>query len=547
MPTIEISKKDLERLLGKRIGRRELEEEAVLFVKGEIEGISGDRIKVELKDTNRPDLLSVEGIARELRGLYGIEKGLPRFKVYKSGVKVSVDPKLKEVRPKGAYAIAKNIKVTEHLLEQIIQLQEKICETFGRKRREVAIGIFDYDKVEGNLRYYAADPRTEFVPLGFSRKLSLKEILKIHPKGEEYGHLIEKNRRYPLLVDSNDEVLSMPPVINSEYSGKVTTKTKNLFIDVTGFNQETIGVALDIVCAALYDRGARIESVTVDYGGGKKIITPELGSRKISVSKSLVENIFGEAIAEKTIKMLVDKKRMQCIFAKNRIIVEYPTYRADVLHAIDIVEDLLIAKDYNSIKPESVKIPSKGSELRERAYIDALREACVGLQLQEILTFTLTSKEKQQGKMLLQDQRFVELENPVSSENTVFRRSIIPEHLEFLAKNQHCAYPQRIFETGRVIVPDEKTETRVKEKEVLCIAMAHKNACFNEIKAVLDSLSQAMGWHYEMQKAEHVSFKNGLCAYIKMDKKAGIIGELSKEVLANFNLKVPVAVLELEL
>ncbi len=546
MPTIEISKKDLETLLGKKLSDTELREKAALFVKGEIEELEGDRIKIELKDTTRPDLWSVEGLARELAGLYGIKRGLPKFKVYKSNVKVRVDPKLKDIRPKGAYAIAKGVKVSEHFLVQLIQLQEKLCETFGRKRKEVAIGIFDYDKVEGNLRYYAASPDTRFVPLGFTTELSLQEILEQHPKGIEYRKLLEGKRLYPLLVDERDEVLSMPPIINSEYSGKVTTETRNLFIDVTGFNQETINIALEIVCAALHDRGARIESVTVDYGK-EKIVTPTFKAKSIKVPLALIEKTLGEAIPKGKLKKYIEMKRMCCKFSKKHLTVQYPSYRADVMHPIDIVEDILIAMDYNSLQPEPVVLACEGSELEERKLIDAVREICIGMQLQEVLTLTLTSKKKQQEKMLLSSEEFVELENPLSNEFAVFRKSIIPELLDFLAKNKHCAYPQQIFEVGKVLHLNENSETGVEEKNVVCIALSGKEANFNEIKRFLDALCCALSWKYELKRAEHKAFKKGLCAVIKAGDKQGIIGEISKDVLQNFGLKMPVAVLELEL
>ena len=548
MPTIEIIKKDLEKLLGKKLALEELAEKAMPFAKAEVETAEGDKLKIGIKDTNRPDLLSVEGIARELRGFYGIELGLPRFKVRKSDVKVSVDPKLKNIRPKGAYAIAKGIKVTEHLLEQMIQLQEKICETFGRKRKEIAIGLFDYDKVNGNLHYYAADTDTKFVPLDFNEKLSLKEILKVHPKGMEYGHLLEGHSKYPLLVDSEQEVLSMPPIINSEYSGKVTPKTTNIFIDVTGFNQELINIALDIVCAALHDRGASIKSVTVEYKG-EKIITPILGSHKIEVPLALIENIFGEKVNADSMKKFAEMKRMNCKIKQQSIEAEYPSYRADILHAVDIVEDLLIAADYNKLRPEHVHIATKGSELEERLLVNVAREACIGLGLQEVLTFTLSSKERQQKNMLLPEMEFVELENPISSEYCIFRRSLLPELLAVLSKNKHRAYPQHIFEAGKIVLlkksPDGKAY--VDEKQVLAIALADQKANFNEIKAYFDALCNAMGWHYKMERAEHVSFEKGLCASIKLDEKRGIIGEISKKVLENFGLSMPVAVLEIEL
>lgn len=548
MATIEISKKDLECLVGKKLSTKDLMENAMPFAKSEIADIKGDTLKIEIKDTNRPDLLSVEGIARELKGFYAIERGVPKFTVQKSNVKVRVDPKLKNIRPKAAYAIAQGIKVTEHLLEQMIQLQEKLCETFGRRRREIAIGLFDYDKVHGDLRYYAAYPDTKFVPLEFKEALSLKEILSVHPKGKEYSFLLEGCSKYPLLVDSRNEVLSMPPIINSEYSGKVTTKTKNIFVDVTGFNQELINTALDIVCAALHDRGAKIKSVAVEYAN-ETITTPFLGSYKIDVPLSLIENIFGEKLAMEELFKFAEMKRIGLKRKWHGLEAEYPSYRADILHAIDIVEDLLIAAGYNRLRPEKVQIPSKGSELPERSFINALREACIGLGLQEVLTFTLSSKERQQKNMLLPEMEFVELENPVSSEYCVFRRSILPELLALLSKNKHREYPQKIFEVGKILLMKKTSgqDAIVDEKNVLCIAIAHGGTNFNEIKACLDAICRAMGWHYKMERAEHASFAKDLCASIKIGEKRGVIGEINSKVLENFGLSTRVSALEIEL
>ncbi|MCX6802732.1 MAG: phenylalanine--tRNA ligase subunit beta, partial [Candidatus Diapherotrites archaeon] len=408
MPTIEISKKDLECLAGKKIPEKELCEEAILFAKSEIEGIEGDKLKVDVKDSNRPDLWGVEGIARELRGYYGIEKGIPQFKIKKSGIIAKVDPALKGIRPCGAYAVAKNVKVTDEFIQQLIQMQEKICETFGRKRKEVAIGIFDSDKVSGNVRYYAAEPGEKFIPLGYKTDFTLAEILSDHPKGKEYAKLLEGQKKYPLLVDSKKQVLSMPPIINSEHSGKVTLETKNLFVDVTGYKQETVETALEIVCAALADRGAKIESVTVDYGA-KKIETPRFEPKKMNLPIALFEKLFGGKLSEKELVKLAEKKRMNAVKKGNALSISYPSYRSDILHPVDIIEDLLVAYGYGKIPPIKVQVAMEGSELPETRTMETVRECCVGMQLQEILTFTLTSREKQEAKMLLEKQEFVEL------------------------------------------------------------------------------------------------------------------------------------------
>jgi len=543
MPTLDIYIKDLEALSKKKFSAAQLED-AVLQAKGEIEGIKNGKAKVDIKDTNRPDLWSVEGIARELRGFYGIESGLPKFNVKKSGIVAKVDPKLKGIRPRGAYAVAKNIKITDELLEQLIQMQEKVCETFGRKRREVAIGIFDADKVAGNVRYYAAEPKTEFYPLGYKAKMSLSEILTDHPKGKEYGKLLKGMKNYPLLVDSDNEVLSMPPIINSEHSGKVTMKTKNLFLDVTGYNQETIDSALEILCAALSDRGATIESVRVDYGK-EKIDTPRFNERKINVPIELVEKLFGEKLNEKQMLKLLKLKRMNAVKKGKNLVVSYPSYRLDVLHPVDIVEDMLIASDFNKIEPEKIKIAATGSELPKVKFIEAVREVCVGMGLLEVLTFTMTSKEKQQEKMLLKEQKFVEISNPVSVEYTVIRKSIIPELLSFLSKNKHCEFPQKIFEIGKTVSLDSKSETGVREPDTLCILLSGKGENFTSIKAHLDALSKAMAWKSEVREIAHESFKPGRCALVQGSVR-GVLGELDKKVMKQFDLEMPTVVLEIE-
>jgi len=546
MPTIDISKKDLEALVGKKIPLEGLKSEAILFAKGEIDAADGDKLKVDIKDTNRPDLWSAEGIARELRGFYGKARGLPKFKVKKSGVSAKVDPALKGIRPCGAYAIAKNVKISGEFIEQMIQMQEKICETFGRKRKEVAIGVFDYDKVAGNVKYYAAGPKEDFIPLGYKTKFTLKEILLEHPKGKEYGKLLEGMKKYPLLVDSKKAVLSMPPIINSEHSGKVTLKTKNLFLDVTGFNQELIETALEILCAALADRGATIESVRVDYGK-KKIDTPRFKEKKITVPIALVEKLFGEKLKGREMLGLIEKKGMKAVKKGKGLVVTYPSYRTDVLHPVDIVEEMLIAYGYNKIKPLMVEVPVQGSELPGTRVEKAVRECCVGMQLQEVLTFTLTSREKQEKKMQLAKQEFVELDNPVSTEFAVLRKSIIPELLSFLSKNKHCEFPQNVFEIGKTLSLKPGTETGVRESNTVSMVLSGKGKNFTSIKAHLDALCSAMGWRHSLETKSHASFKNGRCALVKVNGKHGIVGELGENVLKEFDLEMPTAVLELEI
>ncbi|MFH1224516.1 MAG: phenylalanine--tRNA ligase subunit beta [Candidatus Diapherotrites archaeon] len=547
MPTVDASLKDLQALVGRRLNRAQLED-ALLYSKSELDACEGDALRIDVKDTNRPDLWSAEGIARELRARLGIERGLPKIRVSRGKTKLFVERSVKDVRPLIAACVARNVKVTENFLVQMIQLQEKVGENFGRRRAEVAIGIYDFDKMKPPIYYRACKPRElKFVPLEFRQEMDLDEILELHPKGKEYANLLKGAKEYPIVIDSAGTVASMPPVINSEATGKVGTGTRNLFVEVTGMKPENVITALNVMAAALAERGARLETIEVSYAGGKSWHTPDFRPKKISVGIDYVRKIAGMQFSAAEIKELLKSARCEPHIKGGEMEVYYPAYRNDVLHAADIAEDVVISCGYNKIEPTEIKMPVRGSALAQGAINDMAREACIGLGLQEVLTFTMTSKEKQ-GKMLgLHGEEFAEIENYMSLSYQIFRRRILPELLEFLNRNKRYAYPQDIFEVGKAVLLDNASETGVDEQEHLCIVLCGKDADFTKIKSHLDAVCKAMGRKYSLKERAEPFLEKGRSAEIHAGNKRGIIGELNKETLKNFGLEMPVAVLEMEI
>ncbi|MBS3057698.1 MAG: hypothetical protein J4415_03675 [Candidatus Diapherotrites archaeon] len=294
------------------------------------------------------------------------------------------------------------------------------------------------------------------------------------------------------------------------------------------------------------NRNAKIESVQIVYPKGS-ITTPDFAPQKISVDVSNVQKISGLELGAADIVKLLRNARYNASAKGKKVIAEYPAYRQDILHPIDVIEDIIIAYGYDRIAPAEVKIATTGNELAQNKIENACREVCVGLGLQEILTFTLTSKEKQQKMMGLPEQQFVEIANPVSINWSVLRKSIVPELLEFLSKNKNCPYPQRIFEIGRTLTLDANAETGVRERTQVCVAISHKNANFTEIKSHLNALLQNLGIKYETRAIKHPSFAEGRAAEIVALGKCGILGEVSEKVLKNFLIDAPVAVLEIEI
>ena len=546
MPTVEFSLRDLRELLGRELSIDELEE-AVLYVKGELEGFDGDEVKLDIKDTNRPDLWSVEGIARELRGHLGLEKGLPEIEAEPSGVSLVIDAKVEEVRPRAIGAVVRGVSLDDSSIRQLIQLQEKIHLTYGRNRRSVAIGVYDYDRLTPPIRYTTVAPDgISFVPLDMEEELTPGEILEKHPKGREYGHLIKDHPEYPLMIDSAGNVLSIPPIINSSYTGKVTPETKNLFIELTGFEVGRLSPALNVLVAALHDRGGSIKTVRVEYPD-RVITTPDLAPGEFTLSVDYALRTLGLELSQGEMAELLGRARYSARVKGSNISLLYPPYRDDILHMRDVVEDIAIAYGLNNMSPEVPRIPTIGGVLPLEEFSDVIREVMIGLGYQEVLTFSLTSKEKLFDKMRLKEHEACEIANPVSINWSALRTWLLPSLMEFLASNRHADYPQRVFEVGDVVVPDDEAETRARNVRRLACVLIHRRAGYEEASSVLDALLSTLGVDFRLKAGEHPSFIPGRTARVLLgEKEIGFIGEIHPGVLNNWGLRMPAAAFELE-
>ncbi len=545
MPVVEFSLKDMQRMLKKKITAKELEE-VILFAKGEVESVEGDTIKVDIKDTNRPDLWSLEGITRELRAHLG-KGGLANYKINKSNFRMVVDKKVEKVRAKTVGAVVKNLRFDDYFIKQIIQLQEKIHQTYGGNRKFAAIGVYDFDRIKFPIKYTTVKPDgIKFVPLEFNEELTPKEILAKHPCGRDYGHLVNQYPEYPLMIDSKGNVLSIPPIINSSYTGKITEKTKNVFIEITGNELRRISIALNVLVTALAERGGQIYSVEIKYPD-EKIIRPDLKPQSFALDADYTRRLLGLNLSDKEIIKLLEKSGCDAKPGK-KIIVDYPAYRDDIMHMRDIVEDIAISYGYDKINPDFPKLSTIGSSDKTEEFCDVVRELMIGLGLQEIMTFSLTSKENLFEKMNIAEENICEISNPVSSNWSVLRSWLLPSLLEFLTNNMHIDYPQKIFEVGDCVLLDSSKETKTRNAKKLSAVITNSEVSYEEIASVLDAFLSNLGIKYELRAAVHNSFIEGRSAAVfANNKEIGIIGEIHPLVLNNWKLEKPVIAFELDL
>jgi phenylalanyl-tRNA synthetase beta chain len=546
MPTIEVSHKDLCSLVGKKFSVEELKD-LILYAKGEVDEINGDSLKIDIKDSNRPDLWSTEGIAREIKGRIN-PKGCPKYEIKKSDVIVNVDKKNKDVRPYTVCAVVKNMKINLDVLSQIIQLQEKIHTTFGSNRKEIAMGIYDYDRINSPIKFTTFKPEgIKFAPLDYEEEMTLKEILEKHPKGKEFVHLLTGYDEYPIFIDAEGEVLSMSPIINSNYSGKITEKTENAFIECSGFNLKFLIPALNVVVSALADRGAEIQSVKIVYPK-KVMVTPDLSPKKATVDIDYVNKVSGLKLTGKEICKLLEQANYDAELKGKNIDLLYPAYRQDIMHPRDIVEDVIISYGYNKIEPVVPKLKTERGIADKEIFSNKVSSIMTTLGFHEILSYTLTNKDNLFSKMNLKEEKIVEIENPVSLNWNVFRNWLLPSLMEFYSNNQHVSYPQRIFEVGDVILIDEKQETKTRDNRKLAVAIADSKVGYKEIASVLDSLLSKLNVKYKLRRTRHDSFIEGRVAdIIVREKSIGIIGELHHSFFKNCKVEMPTVSFEIEL
>ncbi len=558
MPTIDVDCAELERLLGVDLrGDMEKLDEILSLVKSEVklyneqEGV----VSVEIKDTNRPDLWSAEGLARALRGFLNLEKGLKQYDADEHLVDVHVDPQLWNIRPYICCSVVKNVKLTDAIIRGLMHLQDKLDQTYGRNRQKTSIGIYDYNLISPPLNYTVTEPSAiSFVPLGFEEKMNLAEILERHPKGVEYGHIVKKYSLYPILLDSKRKVLSFPPIINSNDLGKVTEETRHLLVEVTGTVHQTVLNTLNLVTLALIDHGGKAYASTVRYPdetfyASKKVVTPDFRSARVDLNVEYAKQVLGlQLTAERIANLLLTAGFGVEKVSQSTITVLVPCYRVDVMHQVDLVEDIAIAYGYNNIEPLWRELPTTGRERPEQRIIDVAREFMVGLGYQEILTYTLTSPESLFDKMNLEKTRVVEVANPKVITMTCLRNWLLPSLMEFLGNNQSVEFPQRIFELGKVTLLDETKETRARDEEWLAAATSHPNASFSEIKSALDAFFMNFGVEWQIKATSHPSFIEGRVGAVMVNGiDVGVLGEVNPQVLESWKLENPVAAFEVNM
>jgi phenylalanyl-tRNA synthetase beta chain len=539
MPLVSFNYPDFIDILGYKIPKETLIEKLPM-IGGDFSHVSGDEINIEFFP-NRPDLTSVEGIARASRAFFGFKTGLSTYNLSDSDVVLTVDPSVKTVRPYVTTALVKNIHMTNELIVSLMGLQEKLHVGLGRNRKKVAIGVHNAEPVQPPFTYKVVDPDSvSFIPLAKDEPMTLREILKKHEKGVDFASLLTGFNKYPLIVDSQNNVLSFPPIINGSLT-EVTPHTKEIFIDVTGTDKKAINYALNIVVTALAERGGKIYKTTV-LSEGKKTSSPDLTPLHHTVSVGSVNKLLGTTFTEKDIIACLEKMGHKANSAgKGTIAVDIAAWRSDILHEVDLIEDVAVGYGFDTFQTDFPKALTFGKTLPNHDFLEQLRSVMIGFGYNEVTTFVISNEKDEFQRMGLTKENMVEIENPIGEEYHGLRRSLLPSLLKLLQENRHHPLPQQIFEIGVIVDNHAKNQHHVAGMKI------DAKANFTECKSLTESVLRECGLKPSIKEKNHPAFIDGRCGAVMKDaKEIGVFGELHPRTLQAFMLEYPIIAFEIE-
>ncbi len=543
MTTLTFNKKELEEKIGKIDDSLRMN---IDMFGTPVDGETDEEITIEVFP-NRPDLLSMQGFVRGFNRFMSKEE-TRNYVAEKpeNGYKVIIDKSVKQVRPFTSCAVVKGMKFDDDAINEVIELQEKLHGSFGRNRKKIAIGIYPMEAIKMPIKFSARKPEEiKFQPLEFPREINARQILSQHPKGRDYADLLKDCEVFPVFEDANGEVLSLPPIINSEKTGKVSYDTTDVFIEVSGHNKAYLDKAINMIVCAFADMGGKVYQMDVEDEVDGNSVSPNLEGEKMKLDVDYINKNLGLELDKEEIVKLLGK--MGHTIDGEHVVI--PAYRTDMLHEIDLVEEVAIAYGYNNFEPEIPDISTVGEEDRMSVMKRKVGEVLVGLGLTEISTFHLSTKEKQFKNIGIRNflDKIIEVLDS-KTENNILRDSLFANSIAVLSENSDASYPQKIFEVGKTFRFDENSDSGIGEDEKLGISLCYEGANFTDLKQVLDYLMRMFSKEYKIEETEHDSFIDGRCGKIIVDgKEIGIIGEVSPFVLRNNKIKMPCASLEINL
>ncbi|RMZ92240.1 hypothetical protein DV736_g527, partial [Chaetothyriales sp. CBS 134916] len=597
MPTISVDKEALFRALGRSYTTEEFDELCFDFgieldedtTDSERPVVNGVQERPQLKieiPANRYDMLCFEGIQLMLN-IFNRRVKPPSYTLKPPAnghlETITVSPETAQIRPYVSGAILRNIKFDQGRYEHFIDLQDKLHQNLARQRTLVSIGTHDLDSIKGPFTYEALRPKEiKFIPLNQTQELDGEQLMQFYDKDRHLGrylHIIRDSPVYPVIYDSNRTVCSLPPIINGEHS-KITTKTKNVFIEITAKDKTKV----EIVCAVLVAMFSQYtaEPFTVEpikivsEHNGETRVVPDLTPRATQAEVDYIQACTGVDLSAEQICDLLSRMSFTASPSKsddNLVDVNIPPTRADILHQADLMEDVCIAYGFNKLPRAFPKVGATIAQpLAVNKLADIVRHEAAMAGWTEVMPLILCSHDENFAWLNRKDdgKTAVRLANPKTAEYQVVRTTLLPGLLKTIRENKHHALPIKVFDVSDVAFKAPNLERKSRNERHFAAAYYGKTSGFEIVHGLLDRLMLMLrvafitredgldtvqdpkSMQYWIEELDDPTFFPGHAASIHVliagrEHKIGLFGILHPTVLDKFDLKYPVSTLEIDL
>jgi phenylalanyl-tRNA synthetase beta chain len=541
LPVVELNINRIRKLVSGTVTRKQILD-VLPFLGLDIESEDNDEIRIEYSP-NRPDYSTDYGIANGLQGLLGIKKGIQKISIKKKGqFAIKVDSSVTKIRPYVTGMIATNGKLDDLSIKQLMNMQEDLHFGIGRKRKKSSIGLHDADKISFPLTYTTMSREHKFVPLNSNVEQTIDEILTDTEVGQNYGWVIENAKNVPIILDSEQNTISFPPIINSALT-TVTPNTKNILIEVTGIDKESAEDMLSVVISILQTAGFEFNELKIS---GNKNSIPQLKDRTIVYDPKFTSEILGIDMSLSNMVTCLKKCRLDASIKGKKITCIIPRYRFDIFGPMDLVEEIALGYGIANIEPKLSPSTTIGQKNNVTIKTELISKTAVGLGFLEVMNSSLTSKKILYEMTNRNSSEIISVLDSKSREHTILRDSLLPSLLENLSKNIHESYPQKLFETGVVFSKGKIIDEFIN----LAVVIAYKDANYSELKAILQSLLRTnfkINLQTKTSKNQELFIQGRHANIFSNEKKIGEIGEIDSKILENFRIRTSVVGFEIKL
>lgn len=394
-------------------------------------------------------------------------------------------------------------------------------------------------------RYMCKDPHEiKFAPLNRETEHTAAELMTIYEQDRhlsKYLGIIRDAPAYPIIYDKHGQVLSMPPIINSNHSKIVAGKTTNIFVDTTATDQTKLDIVVMLV-ATMFAEYCKvpfeIEPVLVVQPDGSSRLTPDVSPRVTQASLGYLNAATGLNLSREEACRLLTKMSLSATPSASdadALDVSVPCTRSDILHECDIMEDLAIAYGYNNLPTGTAKSSTVAAPNPVNKLGDILRREAAMAGWTEALPYILCSYDENYTWLLRKDPggEAVRLANPKTVEFQVVRTTLLPGLLKTVRENKSLPLPLKVFEVSDICKQNPAEDRKARNARHMAAVYTDNRAGFEVVHGLLDRIMQILAvpfiesaksdkeFGYYIAEGSNPSFMPGRAADVYLRPKPG--------------------------